>query len=377
MRVIVTGLGIDKGDGEYVVSAQVARIAPGQDAPGSNAEIDVISASASTLVSAMSKLSYQTGKIAAYSHASFVVFGKEMLNENMASTLDYFVRNKVVKSSTMVLCCDSNAVDELKKTKQIDLSVGLGLQKVYMYRESESEGKMTTALEFLRSSKEFGGGSLVSELQLVSHEEILKEALPNSKSEDESGGSQKQDEKKQKDEKQYFKADTPLVCFKNGKFVGKLEGDENLLGFMLINNKAQKCEVVLNLNDEQGNPLSVTVSIKRKKCRTSVRFENGTPVFDVQIKIKAAEIDEIIGEETNNFAVSNFNEIENELKNMICEKISKMFLTMQGLEIDVLKAYEIAYKFNYYETTKLFKTPEEFLKKGRVSVSVQIDKLEY
>ena len=61
MRIIVTGIAIDKVDDEYEVTAQVVKNTPGTETPGTSATIELVSDKAPTISLAMSKLSYKAG----------------------------------------------------------------------------------------------------------------------------------------------------------------------------------------------------------------------------------------------------------------------------------------------------------------------------
>jgi len=71
MRIIVTGIAIDKKDEEYKVTAQIVKATPGNESPGTSAEIDFITDTAPNLSEAVSKLAYKSGKVSAFSHTNF------------------------------------------------------------------------------------------------------------------------------------------------------------------------------------------------------------------------------------------------------------------------------------------------------------------
>ena len=88
MRIIVTGLAIDKNENEYEVTAQVVKSTPGTESPGTSASIDFISEKGETVSRALSKLMYRTGKVSAFSHTSFVVMSEDLAKEDATSCLD-------------------------------------------------------------------------------------------------------------------------------------------------------------------------------------------------------------------------------------------------------------------------------------------------
>lgn len=176
MRIIITGLAIDKSDTGYEVTAQIVKTTPGSESSGAGATINFISDTGNTLVAAISKLSYKAGKVAGFSHTNFILLGKSMLDTNLLKELNYFVKDNIIKDSVLVLIAKDSAKDEIMKTKDVELSVGLGLQKVFMYKEKESDGIMTTLLSFMNKGNDYSKTSVASILSLN----------PNSKSEDSS-----------------------------------------------------------------------------------------------------------------------------------------------------------------------------------------------
>ena len=275
MRIIVTGIAIDKVDDEYEVTAQVVKNTPGTETPGTSATIELVSDKAPTISLAMSKLSYKAGKVAAFSHTSFVILGKSVYESEGVKCLDYFIRDKIIKASTMLLFAEDKASDQIKKTKDIELSVGLGLQKVFLYKERESDGLMTTILDFLKNSENFSQTAVASTINLTTNDESDENGKSSSSSgssgsnssseggnssggtslsEDsgESSGENSGESSKSggssggssgggnstassgQGASEYFEAQSPIMCFVGGKFACKLESEEEFVGFMLV-----------------------------------------------------------------------------------------------------------------------------------------------
>ena len=115
MRIIITGLAIDKTESGYEVTAQIVKTAPGSGAEKSGANIDFVTDTGDSIVSAISKLSYKSGKVAGFSHTNFILIGKEMLEENILKTLNYFLRDTIIKDSVLLLVAESSANEEIKK----------------------------------------------------------------------------------------------------------------------------------------------------------------------------------------------------------------------------------------------------------------------
>lgn len=413
MRTIVTGVAIDKDGEEYKVTAQIVKTSPGQESPGSSAEINFITDSAKTLSEAVKKLSFKAGKASAFSHTSFIIVGKDATNEDVTQFLDYFVRDKILKNSALILFADDKASDEIKKTKNLELSVGIGLQKVFLYKEKESDGLMVTVLDFLNDNQSYSNTALAS---IVSLKPSEKEESQSSGSSGESsggssGGSSSSGESGQSSEsgssgggggsgssgssssgsgsggsesenaKQNFEALAPIAVFVKGKMVGKLE-DEEAAGYMLANPIAKSSNIELDeINNSQNiDPIvtKIAVQIKSKDNSFKIRFEDEIPCLDIFVDIKNAEIKEIISDDIHAvITTEEYNAIKELIKKEVSEKIGKCFEKAQKLNADVFKAYENAYKFHYDKLVKFYETPEEFIKNLKINVDVRTLQLEY
>lgn len=395
MRIIITGLAIDKTDKGYEVTAQIVKIAPGSGSEKSGSTIDFVSDTGDTIVSAIAKLSYKSGKVAGFSHTNFILIGKEMLEENLVQSLNYFFRDNLIKDSVLLLIAKDSAKEEIKNTKELGLSVGLEIQKVFVYKEKESDGVMTSLVSFANESLNHSRTSLVSVLMVKGESEQSGDqssgAQSGSKSQgsnetstqsgeqrDSSGSGGSSSSKSGQDSK-FFEAVSPLACFVSGKFVGNLESEEEILGYMYTNEKCIAEDISLdNLNFQSLKNAKVGIDVKFKRSSKKIRYEGESPCLDITIKISNASIKEI---QSDNFisSVSNeeFDFIKDELKKKISETIAKSFEKSKVLKADIFGAFDIANKFHYKETKNKFETMEEFLNALKLNVEVEVSRLEY
>ena len=401
MRVIVTGLAIDKTDDEYMLTAQIVKTSPGNESPGQSAMIDFVTDKAKNLSEAVSKLAYKAGKVSAFSHTNFLVLGNSLLKEDVTKCLDYFIRDKVIKNSALVLFSGGSAEEEIKKTKDTELSVGIGLQKVFLFKENEGDGLMVTLIDFLNQNKMYSCTSCASELSFHTNDEAKQGSAGSggsssgtgessssggssatssgSSGSSGSGGSESGGESKQAESQQYFDPESPIVCFVKGVFVGKLEKEEDIDGFTLAKNLSQKTNVnVQNVKEGRLKGEPIEVSIKKKKVKAKVKFDGGKPVLELKIIITKAEIVEIMTAEViAGLTDDEFNAVKEGLKKQISSEVSGCFETAKTFGADVFDAYEKAYKWKYKETTKNYSSPAEFLKDLKIDIKVEIKQLDY
>lgn len=419
MRVVITGLAIDKTEDGYEVTAQIVKPSPSSESSGTGASINFISDKGDTIVSALSKLSYKSGKVAGFSHTNFILLGKEMLSENISQVLDYFLRDTIIKDSVLLLVAQESAKDEIKKTKDLELSVGLGLQKVFVYKEKESDGTMTTMLSFTNKSYGNSQTAVVSVLSLTDEsstkeisagsqkssgsESTQSESGENQNSGDqesgsESSGSQKGTESQggasasaegssdgssgsggSEQKSQYFEAITPLACFVSGKYVGLLETEDEIMGYMYSRGECIAEDVSLeNLNFKNLLNAKIGIDIKDKTNKKKIRFEGEEPCLDIYVKVSNASIKEIQSDKF--FQVPNdeeFEFIKSKLEEEISQTVAKTFEKSKQLNADVFGAFDIAKKFHYKQIKNRFENMQDFIQKLKLNVIVEVSRLEY
>lgn len=398
MRIIITGLAIDKTDQGYEVTAQIIKTAPGSGAEKSGASIDFVSDSGNTIVSALSKLSYKSGKVAGFSHTNFILIGKEMLEENILKTLNYFLRDTIIKDSVLLLVAKDSAKEEIKNTKELGLSVGLEIQKVFVYKEKESDGSMTSLVSFVNNSLGESKTTVASILSMTDEKKQDEQSKSqgseqpqdqNAESKSQGGSGQTSGSNSEEsgensggsseEKTKYFEAITPLACFVSGNYVGSLESEDEILGYFYAEKKCISEDISIdNVSVGQLKNAKVGIDVKLKKSRKKIRYENDTPCLDICIKIKNSSIKEIQNENLVQ-VISNeeFDLIKSKITEHISKTVSKTFEKSKELNADVFGAYDIANKYNYKKTKSKFSSMEEFLESLKLNVDVQISRLEY
>lgn len=416
MRIIMTGLAIDKNDSGYEITAQVVKTKPSAGSSEEGASIEFISEQGETIVSAISKLSYKSGKVAGFSHTNFILLGKEMQDENLKKSLNYFLRDTTIKDSVLLVFAKDQAKEEIQKTKDLGLSVGLGLQKVFIYKEKESDGTMTSLLSFMNNSLNNSKTATISVLSLGSGTELEEKSASNSSqttnsnneeqnqnnsngqdskekqtsednasgqssnSESSGGGESQGDEGKQDSGSTlYFESMTPIHCFVDGKFAGKLESEDEIMGYMLAKDKCHSEDISLE-NLEFGNlkKARAGIEIKYKFNKKKVRFEGDQPCLDITVNIVNSSIKEIQNDEfLPELSNDEFEYIKEKLKIAIAQKIAIAFERSQSFGADIFEAFDIAYKFHYKKVKNKFEDMPSFIEQLKLNVNVNVSRLEY
>lgn len=423
MRVIVTGIAVDKSGEEFEVTAQIIKPSVGSKTAGGGASIDYVSDKGKTLSGAISKMAFKAGKASAFSHTNFIILGKDMLSEDVSESLDYFIRDKIIKNSALILFAEEKASDEMKKTKNTDISAGMGLQKVFLFKEHESDGLMVTTMEFLNNNHSLSKTATVSVLSLKTNEESMGKSTNGSGDSSSSGGaggsgseSSSSESSSQssssssgsegsgessgsqggsgessgssgsgssggssgESQNQYFVSETPILMFVGGKYAGKLETHEEISGFMFANKESKAIDVMVESSDDgRMKDAKIEVNIKNMGVKKCVKFENDKPVLSVKVKVYNAEINEIICSDI----VASLNEEEyqtmiEDLKKEIKTRVEACFEKAKSVNADIFDAYEQAYR-THYKKTKKYQTMEDFLKELELNVEIDVRKLDY
>ncbi len=410
MRIIVTGLAIDKSGEDYQVTAQIVQTSPGNEKPGTSAEIDFITDKGESLSEAVSNLSYKAGKVAAFSHTNFVVLGKSMFEEDITKCLDYFIRDKIIKNSALLLFASGSAEEELKKTQSAELSVGIGLQKVFLFKENEGDGLMITLIDFLNRNKSYGKSAVASELSFHTNEESKEgqdgsgSSSGGSSSSDSSSGSSGESSGSSggdsggssgsssggsqgssggssggQSEQQYFDPEASIVCFVEGKYVGKIKDKKAIDGFMLGNKETKMVDILLkDVKEDRLDGDNIEIAVNKKKTTFKFKYEGNIPVLTAHVKISKCEINEIM---TDGIIASlkdnEFKAVKEALKKEICECVQKCFDNAKSMGVDVFSAYEKAYKFHYKKTTEDYGDVSKFIENLVLNIEVEVVQMDY
>ena len=380
-RIIVTGLAIDKAESEYEITAQVVKTSPSSKQAGS-ASIEFVSDKDKTITGAISKLLYKTGKMTAFSHTGLILLGDGLMKDDLTKALDYFVRDNVVEDSVLLACASGAAKDELKKTKDIDVSVGIGLQKVFSYKQKESDGVMTSLLSFLKCSKDESGTVAISEMKISSDNSSAQGGSQGSGQGGEQQGSEQTENENSAqggEQSQSFEAVSPINCFVGGVYAGKLKEPDEIEGFMLAKNECSIDDLTLeNVNCGKLNNATIGVKIKHKTSKIKLCYQDGLPCLEVKISIKNAEIKEIQNDEAIlDLSKDEFDFIKKEIAGAISKKVAACFNKSQELGADIFGAYKLGNRFYYRQTKHKFATRQEFLSALKFNVSVATTRLEY
>lgn len=359
MRVVVTGMGVDKSEDGYSITAQVVMPSPGSESGGGSATLGMISEEGKNISEGVQKIAYKIGKTAGLSHMSFLVVGQSMLNENLAEVLDFFVRDKELNSSVMLLVSPTTAKDMIEQTKNLELSASVGLQKVFIYKQGSFNGVMMPVVEFIGNAFSLSQSSAVSgifiskegeeELGKTTSESVEKQSSQG----EESGQNQEEENSSSGDSKSQdgrIKYYNDVYYFKNGKYINKLDKEEELLGFFLTNTARNSGEItVKNVTGGSLKDATIGLQFRSGKTRKKVKEKEGKPVFVFNVKLRDVQVVEILNNggltekiyrDANSETVET---IKNAIKQEIEKNITKTFEKAKSDGVDIFKFADTCY----------------------------------
>lgn len=407
MRVIVTGMAVDKVDNGYEITAQVVMPTPGSEAGGQSATLGFISEQGKSISEGIQKIAYKIGKTAGLSHISYVIVGQSMLEDNLAEALDYFVRDPEINAALMLLISPTTGKEMINKTNQLELSAAVGLQQVFIYKQSSLNGEMMLVEEFINNAFGLSKSSTASGLLITTEgEEKLGEntdetinqssssgqsgnqnnAQPGGDQNGSSGGGGDEGNNSQSSKTSQngrIKYYNDIYYFKNGKYVNKLDGEEEMLGFYLSNTDANTG--ILNVENVTGGVLknaTVGLQFREKSTKTKATFEDGKPKFTLEVKIKDIQLLEILNEgQPSQKIYHNQNDqtilaIKEAIKDKIATCIEKAFEKAKADNVDIFKIADELYQHNAKEWKTYFaEKGEAYLHDINLDVNVVIQNI--
>lgn len=362
MRVIITGIGVDYIDNQYQITAQLVLPENGAESGGISARISYISSNGKSISECVQNTSYKLGKFTELSHVEFILVGETMKDHNLAGSLDYFFRNFKMKKSITLLTCLGTAKSAIMKSSELELGVALSLQKIYLSHERALSAVATSYIDFICDSHLPSGTSvidtfMVSEKDTQDSEQNSGEN--NNQSKESEGSESSQDSGSSPTSSQSNAGESaqillfsPLILFKDGLYYGKLDKQEEILGYYLTNKKSRNGNIfVTNFSYGEAQNLNFNIRIDQMHINHSIEWSNNKPIHKINIKIDSCKVDELASENSSNILLYKFldtstqQQLLNSAKEKIGELVSATWQKCQALNFDIFQTANFGNKF--------------------------------
>lgn len=230
-RAIVLGIGIDKIDTLYKISAEV--IVPTSPGAGTPASGKVIECYGTTVGKAIEDLFGRTGRVPSLGQCSVLLIGESVYkNENLSEVLAYFYLSDAFADNTLICISAGDAGEIFNKQTTLDNYVSIALESI-SHSRNEQMGLVSNVMQgFVSSLFDKSAGSYLSMVEFVSDNDAAAKNDENSKK---ASG--------------YFETNK-IAVFNSGKYVSKLS-DSAYKGLALIKDSQTYVSFVVK-NDYEG-----------------------------------------------------------------------------------------------------------------------------
>lgn len=388
MRVIVTGLAIDTADEGYEVTAQVVMPSPSSESGGTSARLDFISEKGASVDEGIQKIAYKIGKEAGLSHTDFIMLGEEILKKNVAPVLDFFARDDQVSPAILLLGCEGKAKDTMKQTKNLELLVAVGLQQVFIFKQSSLNGISTAVDDFINDCYDISASSVISSIKIAPEGKEDESASSRTndngnlasegQSEGSQGGSNGGSSGEEKNARIKFFND--VFYFKDGKLVGKLDKEDEILGLFFANKKSTNGNFkVAGITQDVLDNATVGIQFSNKKTKFKVDFVDDKPRLKFDITLGSIRLDEILN--GDNASLSLYDKQNSKIRDAIKKAVKKevekciksTFDKAQADNVDIFHIAESCYQYKTKEWKKFYENEgENYLQKCSIEVEVKI-----
>lgn len=394
MRVIITGIGVDYIDNQYQITAQLVLPENGAESGGISARISYISSNGKSISECVQNTSYKLGKFTELSHVEFILVGETMKDHNLAGSLDYFFRNFKLKKSITLLTCLGTAKSAIMKSSELELGVALSLQKIYLSHERSLSAVATRYIDFIGESHSISGTSvidtfMVSEKDTNGGEEDSSGGGENSMTtnEDSSQGNGNSPTSSQSDagESAQILLFSPLILFKDGVYYGKLDKQEEILGYYLSNTKSRSGNIfVTDFSYGEAQNLSFNIRIDQMRVCHKIEWSNNKPIHKINIKIDSCKIDELATANSSNALLYKYLDTQTQqqlldsAKSKICELVGATWQASKTLNFDIFKTANLGNKFCHKKWSNFMENidnPQQYVQDIQVVTNVEFGQI--
>lgn len=299
-RVVVSVLGLDAAKEGYKASAQV--IIPMRASEGDPKQ-EVYDAEGSSVSEAIDKLNRAMGRKAELGHCGVIVIGKELGERGVKEELGYMFAGGIVTPGTNLVSVKTDANAFLKGAVSLAASSVTGLDSFITFASSGSHTATLTLNRFLSSIESESKTSYMPVLELNGQEEDAgqgkeeeggdAEGADKEEKKKESSGGQKEGggeksggEAKAGGEKAIIKSAETVALFYDGKYAATFDADLTR-GIVWADKKSDRGQIQLDAFSFDGKDYGgIYAKLLRKKRVFKTRFEDGTPIFTVKLRVK-------------------------------------------------------------------------------------------
>ena len=285
-RTIVQGIAVDGDEEGYLITVQTYKSTKEGEGP----KYEFFTSRGSSVFEAMRNLTLTTGKRAFFADNQVIVLGKQVLDNGLAQSIDYFIRDNEIRTNSSLLCTDGKASDILTIESEGNMTPAQRIASIIeggQYNAKTAKGEL---MDIAARARLIGQDAYIPFATVL--EENEKKALQMSG-----------------------------VMYFDDEYPSGVLNEEETKGLLMILNKASRSPYVVE-NDFGRFSFGLTQS--STKVEASVK-EN-IPHFSVQMKVQL-NLESI---DQNRYATLSLEELEALLK----EQLSKQMCNMAKSAVD-------------------------------------------
>ena len=406
VNAIVTAVGLDKNEQDYEVTLMTFLSHPNQSY---SEQYEVISCSAPSISEAFTNASLQIGKNISLFHTHTAIVSERLLEEDIASALDYLGRVASLPQSCVLISTNVTSKQFLEFVQELDKESDINLEELLFYTSNYVLWKYTTINSFYEGYYSPVKASILGHLTITQgdvngipikntenvvglgsssggssggSESSKSSGSQQSESPNQTNGAQQSGGESQSSSSSnqlQIVNDGSCLLIKNGKMQAHMT-KEQLRGLNWLNSSTSGAVITLeNFSDQTFDEARLIYKVQREQVLDKVEFENGVPVYTANIKlfISLMEANGSKEELTESREVAYISDevrelIEKQVKTEINSSLE--FLSTQNC--DTLDMYEKFYENCRAQTKNFLQThslqPEEFLKNVVFKVIVSL-----
>lgn len=290
-RLVVSAVGVDKIDNQIELSVLMV-IPKSSGNIGNNYQL--ISQKGKTLAEALEKMGTSIGKHISFAHCEIIITSKAILDENLATYLDFFTRTNNLTSNADLVSAD-NSKQILEANISISKEFSLGLKDILTNNKKAVGIDNINVDSFYKSYLSSNNAYL---LPYISLEKTSNQSSNTSSSNQgdnensENSPSATSTQQTPQNNKQQLAYDGSFCLLKNGRLVETIDKNHTL-ALNMINKKVNKGLIQLkNVTDKSFNNADVSLEILDKKIKQNFQFVNNIPhlTYDIFLFVKLEEV---------------------------------------------------------------------------------------
>ncbi len=401
-RAVVTAIGIDKQDDEYIISLLTFIPTPNQTYLETNS---VVNGKGDNMAEALYNAELTLGRKLGLSHVKTAVVNEELLKEDISKDLSYLSHISALSENTVFICTNDKAQDFLNSAQSLEKDIGLKLEDLVDFNVTNIYVTDTTLEAFFKGyysntrsaiigflsleencgqvgcaqDKDDGGESTDENGEAEGETEGGKDGVggasetgyssstPSSGgSGSSSGGQSGGTEEKGTGEKRILNLGE-VILLKDGRKVAKLS-TKQLQGINITNDRAiGRSITVAGVSNEFYNDATLTYVIRNKRVTTKTKFNNGIPIYSADIVLGLELVE---GKENGRSIKSNteISEIPHDVYLKIEEQIRQDYSDTLRLirdhktdVIGVMEKFERENKKNFRKFLDSLDDPDDYL----------------